>query len=91
MPSARTAPSGIVDGKIFVFGGAAAGGGIAHRSLFEYDHQSDKWQRLPDMPVGLLGMTVSVVDGKMYIIGGSASRYPHKPYLADVLIYSPDP
>ena len=57
----------------------------------EFDPQSDTWQRLPDMPIGLLGMTVNIVDGNVYIIGGSATKYPHKPYLADVLVYSPDP
>jgi N-acetylneuraminic acid mutarotase len=89
MPSARAAPASVFDGKIYVFGGAAAGGGIAHSSLFEYDPVADTWRSLNDMPNGRFVMSTSVVDGKIYLIGGSATRYPHKPYLADVVAFSP--
>jgi hypothetical protein len=43
------------------------------------------------MPFKGLGMSASVVDGKVYIIGGSEKRYPHPhPHLSTVWEYAPE-
>jgi N-acetylneuraminic acid mutarotase len=90
MPAGRTAPASVLGGSIYVFGGAAAGGAMARSSLFEYNPLADSWKRLDDMPFQRLAMSTSVVNGKVYLIGGSATRFPHRPYLVDVIEYSPE-
>jgi N-acetylneuraminic acid mutarotase len=90
LPSARTGSASVVADTIYVSGGVAGGGGIAHASLFAYDIAMDTWTRIEDMPMPLLGTTASVVDDRVYVVGGSASKYPHKPYLATVFEFTPD-
>jgi N-acetylneuraminic acid mutarotase len=90
MPKVRAAASAIVlNERIFVFGGAALAGGIASKYSFEYDPATDSWRTLDEMPFGRFVMTISVVNGKIYMIGGSGTKYPHQPYLAEVLEISP--
>ena len=74
---------------IYVFGGTAVSGGNPRASLFLYDPVTDTWSILDDMPFKRFVMTTSLVNGKVYMIGGSGTSFPHKPYLAEVLEYSP--
>jgi N-acetylneuraminic acid mutarotase len=94
MPSARTAPTVVVDGRIYVFGGlrydttfVEGQGGFP--SAYEYDATTDSWAVLDDMPFERLGHAAAVVNGKVYIIGGSATAYPQQPFLQDVWEYDP--
>ena len=76
MPTARSCFStGIVDGKIFAIGGRLQletdeFGEIAISTVEMYDPKTDTWQRKADMPTKRSGVAVSVVDGKIYAIGG---------------------
>ena len=42
------------------------------------------------MPFRWFVMSTSIANGKVYLVGGTVSIYPHTPYLAEVLEYSPE-
>jgi N-acetylneuraminic acid mutarotase len=94
LPSRRTARTVVVNGRIYVFGGllydttwTEGQGGYA--SVYEYDPATDTWAVLDDMPFERLGHAAAVVNGKFYIIGGSATAYPQQPFLQEVWEYDP--
>ena len=73
MPSARRSLStSAVDGQIHAFGGYAPGvsGHPGVTNVEVYDPATDTWTKAPDMPTGRFGLRTSVVDGKIYVIGG---------------------
>ena len=80
MPTARSCFStGTVDGKIFAIGGRLQletdeFGEIAISTVEMYDPKTDTWQRKADMPTKRSGVAVSVVDGKIYAIGGEKMK-----------------
>jgi N-acetylneuraminic acid mutarotase len=45
----------------------------------KYDPETDTWATLADMPFEGFAISASVVDGKVYIIGGSEKAYPFRP------------
>lgn len=59
---------GVVDGKIYVFGGAT---GRVLESTWEYDPAADGWAKKANMPVAKWYLSVRVLDGKLYTIGGN--------------------
>ena len=75
MPTPRRAfSSSVVDGKIYVFGGAPWGGARkaeATASTEEYDPATDTWTTKADMPTARWGSSASVVNGKIYVFGGT--------------------
>jgi N-acetylneuraminic acid mutarotase len=73
MPSARRSLStSAVDGRIYTFGGYVpnASGHLGVATVEVYDPATDTWTAVPDMPDGRFGLRTSVVDGKIYVIGG---------------------
>jgi N-acetylneuraminic acid mutarotase len=73
MPTARHALSTIaLDGRIYAIGGYVPGvpgyPGVA--AVDVYDPATDTWTTAPNMPTGRFGPRTSVVDGKIYVIGG---------------------
>jgi N-acetylneuraminic acid mutarotase len=82
MPTARYALStSVVDGKIYAIGGAV---GIVPAitvlpTLEVYDATTDTWTRKADMPTARVTLSTSVVDGKIYAIGGATSASVHTP------------
>jgi len=76
MPTARFAFGAcVVDGRIYASGGATkwglASGNWGHVPTVEvYDPATDTWTQATDMPKARSAHSASVVDGKMYIIGG---------------------
>jgi N-acetylneuraminic acid mutarotase len=77
MPTARWRPAAcVIDGRIYVSGGdreyvpATDGGGSTAPTVEVYDPATDTWTHVSDMPWPRRGHSASVVDGKMYIIGG---------------------
>jgi N-acetylneuraminic acid mutarotase len=60
----------VLDGKIYVFGGARAGSSSALVSA--YDVADDSWEQLPDMPVRREHCAAGAIGGKLYIAGGRA-------------------
>jgi N-acetylneuraminic acid mutarotase len=70
MPTARgIAGSAVVDGKIYVIGGAPVSMGIT-AVVEEYDPATDTWTRRADMPTARQGLCAAAVDGIIYAIGG---------------------
>jgi N-acetylneuraminic acid mutarotase len=73
MPAWRHALStSTLDGKIYAIGGYVPGvsgyPGVA--TVEVYNPATDTWTTAPDMPTGRIGPRSSVVDGKIYVIGG---------------------
>jgi len=73
MPTPRHALStSVVNGKVYAIGGYLPGvrnyPGVA--TVEVYDPATDTWTTAPDMPTGRFGPRTSVVDGKIYVIGG---------------------
>jgi len=78
MPTARFVFStSVVDGKIYAIGGvlrATAGGAEPRTSVVEaYDPATDTWTTKTPMPTTRAFLATSVVNGKIYAIGGALS------------------
>ena len=73
----------VVDGKIYAIGGEneAAGefGEISMAVVEMYDPKTDTWQPKADMPTPRAGLATSVVDGKIYAIGGQKKEKLQRP------------
>ncbi|XP_006289932.2 putative F-box/kelch-repeat protein At5g03000 isoform X2 [Capsella rubella] len=59
----------LVDSVIYIIGGWV-GGNISNRVLL-FDCRSHRWRSLPNMRHPRLSPAADVIDGKMYVIGGS--------------------
>ena len=66
MPNSGT----VVDGKIYAMGGAETRAFIPVATVATYDPATDRWTELPDMPERRAKSTTSLVNGKIYVIGG---------------------
>jgi N-acetylneuraminic acid mutarotase len=87
MPTARMiARTCSVQGRIYVMGGCLQGW-IDVTTVEEYDPQTDTWTPRADMPSLRRCFSTSVVDGKIYAIGGV--HYGDKRYLTTVEEYDP--
>ena len=77
MPTARWSPaSGVINGKIFVMGGTVAPGGEGRQNLKTvevYDPETDTWAQEVDMPTARGWLSASLIDGKLYAVGGRIS------------------
>ncbi len=77
MPTPRWSPaSSVVNGKIYVIGGTAvASTGSRHnlQTVEVYDPETDTWTQEVDMPTARGGLSASLVDGRLYAIGGGLS------------------
>jgi RNA polymerase sigma factor (sigma-70 family) len=74
MPTARWGHStSVVNGKIYAIGGrfGTFNQGPAFSAVEEYDPATDKWTKKADMPTARWGLSASVLNGKIYAIGGS--------------------
>jgi N-acetylneuraminic acid mutarotase len=73
MPTARgwSHPAPVVDGKIYVLGGYTKCYGEVLSDVEVYDPVYNSWTKLPDMPFKRALFATAVVNGKIYIIGGT--------------------
>ena len=61
-------------GKIYVPGGSNSGGFSPQNTLWVYDPTSDSWDSsLPPLPMPVMGATSGVIDGHLYVAGGTLS------------------
>ena len=80
MPTVRSSFSTcVVDGKIFVIGGSLRlewdeYGDLSLSTVEMYDPETDTWEGKTNMPTVRSGVSVSVVDGKIYAIGGVKTK-----------------
>ncbi|MYC77375.1 sigma-70 family RNA polymerase sigma factor [Candidatus Poribacteria bacterium] len=76
MPTVRANfATAVVDGEIFAIGGQIRAetdefGELALSKVEMYDPETDTWERKADMPTARSAASTSVVDGKIYAIGG---------------------
>jgi len=78
MPTARQALStSVVNGKIYAIGGGASSntGAKTFSTVEEYDPATDTWTTKSEMPTARGWHSAGVVDGKIYVIGGSPSLW----------------
>jgi N-acetylneuraminic acid mutarotase len=64
----------VVNGKIYAIGGENFGNGCnspGSQWVEEYDPSTDTWSIKEDMPTERQGLSISAVNGKIYVIGGS--------------------
>ena len=76
MPTLRIGtPTAVFSNQIYVFGGydrKGPRGAFRYKKIVEmYDTQTDTWTKKRDMPTLRNGFMTAVVDGKIYVIGGS--------------------
>jgi hypothetical protein len=75
MPTARKfAPTGVINGKIYAFGGHRPNASPTYSTVEEYDPVADTWTKKADMPAPRAWGATSVVDGKIYYFGGYVSK-----------------
>jgi N-acetylneuraminic acid mutarotase len=67
------AAADVVDGKIYVIGGAPFGFSSAYKSVYEYNPATDTWTKKTDMPTARFVASATAVDGKIYVFGGAAN------------------
>ena len=90
MPAPKTShTASVINGKIYVIGGyVEEGNKVKNLATIEsYDPATDCWTQEQDMLIGKSGHTTEVIDGKIYIFGGS-SRFSRDP-LTSVEVYDP--
>lgn len=91
----ESAQAAVVDGIIYVFGGYSAKDNKIESmkltvSVEAYDPESGTWIRKQDMPISRLYFGLSVVGGKIYLIGGSEGiGEGHERRMDRVDIYDP--
>lgn len=91
MPTPRHPRISVVDGKIYAIGGLGIFPNWPALSVVEeYDPATDTWTRKADMPTPRHSFSTAVLDGRVYIVGGSSSDGvdPLAPVLA-VEVYDP--
>jgi N-acetylneuraminic acid mutarotase len=82
----------VVDRRIYVFGGATSWDNGAYPCVLSvqiYDPATDTWTQASDMPRPRAYHTASLVDGKMYIIGGGDASEPDIEQSKIVDVYDP--
>lgn len=61
------------DDAIYLVGGFAVRGGFevaAPRGVYRYDPDADAWTRIGDLPEGVNHTAITVLDRKLYVVGG---------------------
>ena len=97
MPTPRNTVTCVVDGKIYAIGGTAFNN-IKKKKPWRldtvevYDPTTDTWAKAKEMNHARDGAAISVVDGKIYIMGGTGwPQLPNHPgpYLSSVEMFNP--
>jgi N-acetylneuraminic acid mutarotase len=82
------APSAVLNGKLYVFGGFAGTtyGAPVEPMMSVYDPATDAWSRAADLPLDVTHCNTVVVDGTVWLAGGYRGPHPGVT-VADVLRY----
>jgi N-acetylneuraminic acid mutarotase len=96
MPTARQCLStSVVNGKIYAIGGGAASSSSyesmeVFSAVEEYDPATDTWTTKSPMPTARVCHHASVVDGMIYVMGGSDASAPDdRSHVRTVEVYDP--
>ncbi|RKU06877.1 hypothetical protein C6503_25300 [Candidatus Poribacteria bacterium] len=84
----------VVNGKIYVMGGLGwpyipDHGGPVLSSVEVFDPKNNQWTEITEMPAPKVGHTTSVINGKIYVIGGGFRGDDQFKYLSTVEVYDP--
>ncbi len=85
----------IVNGKIYVMGGMGWPQIPNHPGPFlssveVFDPKNNQWTEITEMPAPKAGHTASVINGKIYVIGGGFRDNDEFKYLSTVEVYDPE-
>lgn len=90
LPRPRTyAGAAILDGKIYVLGGATRVGEGVSSSMLMYDPGTDTWTEKSPMPGQRALSAAAVHDGRIYVFGGAESFTEPPPASSTVFEYDP--
>ena len=94
MPAPRSADTCVVNGKIYVIGGSTRNNKQWRRldTVEVYDPATDTWAKRKKMNQARSGAAVSVVDGKIYVMGGTGwpqIPFHQGPFLSSMEVYHP--
>ncbi len=98
MPTPRSTRTCVLAGKIYAIGGSAIGLLVREREPWRlktvevYDPATDTWRKSQSLLHARDGLTTTVVDGKIYAIGGTGwPQIPAHPgpFLASVEVFNP--
>jgi N-acetylneuraminic acid mutarotase len=95
MPTARQGLStSVVNGKIYAIGGGAGSSDSyayveTYSAVEVYDPATDTWTTRAEMPTARGFHSANVVDGRIYVIGGSHASSPHVNRVRTVEVYDP--
>jgi N-acetylneuraminic acid mutarotase len=85
--------AGVVDDRLYVVGGCLVGGcgaGNVTNLLEEYDPAANTWATKASMPTARQLPAVAAIDGKLYVVGGSAPCTPNcTPFYDKLEVYDP--
>ena len=85
----------VVDGMIYVMGGVGWPQIPNHPGPFlssveMFDPKNNQWTEITEMPAPKAGHAASVIDGKIYVIGGGFRGNDRFKYLSTVEVYDPE-
>ena len=66
------AAAAALGGYVYVAGGSVEK--LVTNKFWRYDPADDSWAVMPPLPIPRYGPTMQAVDGKLYLIGGTASH-----------------
>ncbi len=67
---------GVVNGRIYAFGGFRHGGLYPpFNTVEQYYPNTNSWTQKTDLPLTLAGVSTAVLDGKIYLIGGTLTEH----------------
>lgn len=73
------APSALVEGRLYVFGGWTGDAMQASTRVDAYDPAADTWSRRADMPEALTHQGIAVDGATVWLVGGFAGAHPGPP------------
>ena len=76
-PHKRAASTGAVvrENKLILVGGVNEKQ-VPLKQVDVFDTEAQTWSRLPNLPIGVVGPVVKLVDDKLYVIGGTNKKEP---------------
>lgn len=90
MPTASSIQAaGVIDGKLYVAGGAVFSPLTFLSTAEVYDPSTDTWSTLSPMPTARSGAASGVIDGELYVVGGSNDIPTCCPTLKTLEAFSP--
>jgi N-acetylneuraminic acid mutarotase len=87
----RAGHQGMINGKLYVYAGATvnADGSAGPHRFFRYDPATNRWATLARPSYAREGGAAGVIDGKLYLVGGTLTTGSGTGTAYDVHVYDP--